>query len=376
MPTQERILFVDDEPNILSTFRRNLHNKFLVDIAVGPEEGLAAIRTKGPYAVVVSDLKMPGMDGITFLERVRDIHPDSIRIILSGQGDFDAALQAVNRGAVFRFLTKPCPQETLITVLKEAFRQYRLVNTERELLRGTLLGSVKVLVDVLALVSPEAFGRSERIRDLVGKLGRKLKEPNLWQLNIAAMLCQLGCVGLPEDLMAKVMREEQLGPEELQIYRMHPDIGASLLSNIPRLEGVRELISRQMEDYTPKTPMGARIIRTALDYDRVCQTGQSPVQAVATLSKRNTEHKYDPVVLEALRSLVAEHAATETRTLRLEHLESGMIMAQDLANADGTVLLQQGQRLTDNSIKLMTALSDLLQLRGPFKVLVPASAAR
>ncbi len=368
MSTLEKILFVDDEPHILSTFKRNLHKAFAVDIATGPEEGLDIIRKQGPYAVVVSDLKMPGMDGITFLERVRDIHPDTVRIILSGQGDFDAALSAVNRGAVFRFLTKPCPPETLLSVLREALRQFRLINAEKELLRGTLLGSVKVLVDVLSLVSPEAFGRSERIRSLVVQLGKRMGESNLWQLDVAAMLCQLGCVGLPEEIMEKVAQDEELGREEQQIYTMHPEIGAGLISNIPRMDSVAEIIARQMDPFSPATPVGARILHVALAYDRLEQQGLSPHNAVDSMVEHNTDTRYDPAVLEALHAFLLEQDGGEIKKLRLEHLEAGMILGSDLLNDEGAVLMLKGQAISENGLKILKALADLLLVTGPIDV--------
>lgn len=374
MLAQDKILFVDDEPNILATFQRNLHKKFAVEVAPGPREALEAIRTKGPFAVVVSDLKMPIMDGITLLEKIREVTPDTVRVILSGQGDFDAAIDAVNRGAIFRFLTKPCPPDTLLAMLRDALRQYRLITAEKELLRGTLLGSVKVLVDVLALVSPEAFGRSERIRTVVGALGKRLNESNLWQLDVASMLCQLGCVGLPEDLLEKVMRDEPLGAEEQQVYGMHPDIGASLISNIPRMAPVAELIAHQLDDYSDNTPLGARILRVALAYDRLDQQGITAREAVDQLIAANTNNAYDPAVLDALKAHITEQIGGEVKLTRLEHVEVGMVLAEDLVNADGTVLLLKGQSISDNALKRLKALPDLLKLKGPFPILVPASA--
>ncbi len=367
----DKILFVDDEPNILATFKRNLHKKYTVEVAEGPEQGLEIVRRNGPFAVVVSDLKMPGMDGISFLERVRERSPDTVRVILSGQGDFDAALEAVNRGAVFRFLTKPCPPDVLVSVLREGLRQYRLITAEKELLRGTLLGSIKVLVDVLSLVSPDAFGRSERIRSMVSALGRRLGESNLWQLDVAAMLCQLGCVGLPSGLLRKVLMEEPLSTEESQAFAMHPSVGANLLANIPRMAGVAAIIAHQLEGHSLDNPLGARILRAVLDYDKLEQQGLPPHEAVDKLVTRNATDRYDPLVLNALRDYLVEREGGEIRTMRLEHLEPGMILAKNLINAEGTVLMLRGQTLTDNALKRLRALSDLLQVDGTMHILIP-----
>ena len=359
----ERILFVDDEPNILDTFRRNLRRAFDVATAEGPEQGLQALESAGPFAVVVSDLRMPVMDGIAFLEHVRERAPDAVRIILSGHGDFATAVAAVNRGAVFRFLTKPCPPEELVGVLRDALRQHRLVVAERELLRGTLRGSVQVLTDVLALVNPEAFGRSERIRDLVVKLGARLDAKPLWQLELASMLCQLGCVALPPDTLRKRLAGEDLTAEEQQIWGMHPEIAANLLTNIPRLGEVAAMIGAQQLPPGPDVPLGARILRAALDYDVELRRGLSPSLAVAALRVR--AERYDPAVLAALAAGVADASDVPMRAVPLAGLRPGMVLARDLTNAVGTPLLLAGQRLGDASISRLRNLSDILQTDGP-----------
>ncbi|EGY25667.1 response regulator [Desulfovibrio sp. A2] len=358
----ERILFVDDEPNILDTFRRNLRRAFDVATAEGPEQGLQALESAGPFAVVVSDLRMPVMDGIAFLEHVRERAPDAVRIILSGHGDFATAVAAVNRGAVFRFLTKPCPPEELVGVLRDALRQHRLVVAERELLRGTLRGSVQVLTDVLALVNPEAFGRSERIRDLVVKLGARLDAKPLWQLELASMLCQLGCVALPPDTLRKRLSGEDLTAEEQQIWGMHPEIAANLLTNIPRLGEVAAMIGAQQMPPGPDVPLGARILRAALDYDVELRRGLSPSLAVAALRVR--PERYDPAVLSALTASVADASDVPMREVPLTGLRPGMVLARDLTNAAGTPLLLAGQRLSDASISRLRNLSDILQADG------------
>src|SRR2546425_3295178 len=126
----EKILCVDDEPNVLEAYQRSLRKKFQIDTAVGGEQGLAEIERQGPYAVVISDLRMPGMDGVQFLAQVRDRSPDSIRVMLTGQADMNAAIGAVNEGRIFRFLTKPCPPDILSQTLQAGLEQYRLITVE------------------------------------------------------------------------------------------------------------------------------------------------------------------------------------------------------------------------------------------------------
>jgi DNA-binding NtrC family response regulator len=114
-----KILFVDDEENVLRAFERNLRPHFEIATAVGPAAGLSAIAGHGPYAVVISDLRMPGMDGIQFLTAVGKESPDSVRLIISGNADLQAAIAAMNEGGIFRFLTKPCARKRFAAPLTE-----------------------------------------------------------------------------------------------------------------------------------------------------------------------------------------------------------------------------------------------------------------
>lgn len=121
----DKILLVDDDPGILEGLKVVLYRGFNLRTALGPEAGLEMLRSTGPYAVVVSDLKMPGMNGIEFLSWVREISPNTVRIMLTGFADMDSAIAAVNTGEVFRFHTKPCPASILRQTLKDALDKHQ-----------------------------------------------------------------------------------------------------------------------------------------------------------------------------------------------------------------------------------------------------------
>jgi DNA-binding NtrC family response regulator len=128
MAMNRNILVVDDDRNLLHSLVRGLRKNFLIEAALGPQEGLKILSEKGPFAVIVSDLRMPVMDGIQFLSKAKTITPDSVRIILTGNADLQNAIEAVNKGNIYRFLTKPCPSHLLSAVLEQAIEQYRLCN--------------------------------------------------------------------------------------------------------------------------------------------------------------------------------------------------------------------------------------------------------
>jgi DNA-binding NtrC family response regulator len=156
----EKILLVDDDNSVLDGYRRSLSREFVTETALGGQQALQLTADSGPYAVVVSDMRMSGMDGIQLLSKIKALSPDTIRVMLTGNADMETAINAINEGSIFRFLNKPCSKE----VKAKTLVQYRLVNAEKQLLEQTLSGSMQVLTEVLSLVNPAAFSRAERAR--------------------------------------------------------------------------------------------------------------------------------------------------------------------------------------------------------------------
>ena len=121
----DRILLIDDEAHVLDAYRRSLRNRYPLDVASSAEEAVMLIEARGPYAVVVTDLCMPGMDGMELLARLNQARPHIMRIMITGKADLGTAIDAVNRGQAFRFLEKPCPPETLIQAIDDALDSYQ-----------------------------------------------------------------------------------------------------------------------------------------------------------------------------------------------------------------------------------------------------------
>ncbi|NDV28075.1 HD domain-containing phosphohydrolase [Desulfovibrio sp. JC010] len=368
---KNKILFVDDEQNILDTYRALLRKRFKVQTALGPEEGLEKVRTSGPYAIVVSDLKMPKMDGITFLTKVKQLSPDTIRVMLTGHADLEAAISAVNEGSVFRFLTKPSSIDEMIRTLEAAMKQYSLVMAERELLRGTLRGSVKVLTDILALVNPEAFGRSERVRRLAGYVGQHLNLKQTLYLDLAAMLGQLGCVTLPDTVLQKVFTGEDMTDEERQGYDMHPSVTAGMLAQIPRMETVSEIIQHQNDrlDENPTMPVESRVLKACLDYDSLIQQKIDKMDAIGIL--RGMEGIYDSKILDVLEKGTAGEDGYVRREIDLEELKAGMILDEGLWSEDEVHLIAEGTEMTETAIIRINNFSRAKKLPPRIRVLVP-----
>jgi response regulator RpfG family c-di-GMP phosphodiesterase len=374
--TKPRILCVDDEPHVLDGLSRQLRRQFEVSTAVGGEAGLQLIEREGPFAVVVSDMRMPGMDGAAFLRQVRERTAETTRVLLTGQADLEAAIAAVNQANIFRFLTKPCPPEVLGTALQAAAEQHRIVTAERVLLEQTLRGSVAALTEVLSLANPAAFGRATRARQYVERLADHLALPDRWQVEVAAMLSQLGCVTLPPETAEKLYHGRPLTAEERAMADRLPRLAAQLLASIPRLEGVRDIIlhhGRRVDgsDTAEQIPIGARLLKVVLDFDELQAQGVAPKLALDTL--RGRAGWYDPAVLQALAALLGEHATEEVREMRLRDVRPGMSFAEDVVTRKGMLLIPRGQDVTLGLIERIRNFSEHLGVREPVRMVVNPS---
>ncbi len=380
----ERILCVDDEANILNACQRALRKRFHIETALGAEPALAQIDAQGPYAVVVSDMRMPGMDGVQLLSEVRRRAPDSVRIMLTGFADVQTAMEAVNEGNIFRFLTKPCSPETLAKALSAGVEQYRLVTAEKELLENTLRGAIKVLTDVLSLTNPTAFGHASRVRRVIRKLCEKLKVDNSWEFEIAAMLSQIGCVTVPPDTLDKIYHGWTLREEEMQMLQAHPAVGSDLVANIPRLGNIAEIIAYQQKRFDgtgipsdslagSDIPLGARILKVALDYDTLKWSGDTDIQVMVELRRRSGW--YDPEVLAALDTVTGFEIALEIQEIGVKDLTTQMIVAEDVTTTDGMLLVSKGQEVTPSLRQRLRNFAQNRKLQEPIHVLVRAEAA-
>ena len=381
----EKILCVDDEPSVLDAYRRNLRKQFHIETAEAGANALAMIGAQSPYAVVVSDMRMPGMDGVQLLKEIKKRTPNTVRIMLTGNADQQTAMDAVNEGNIFRFLTKPCAPETLAKTLTAGIEQYRLITAEKELLENTLRGSIKVLTDVLSLANPTAFGYASRVRRVVRKLCEQLKPSGAWQFEIAAMLSQIGCVTLPSDTLDKVYHGRALNAEESQMLGAHPEVGRDLVANIPRLEGVAQIIAYQQKHFdgsgTPsdavagdEIPLGARVLKVALDYDTLKWSGETDMQALVEL--RGRVGWYDPDVLAAMEVVIGFEASLEIREIGIRDLTGQMILAEDITTTDGTLLVSKGQEVTASLRQRLRNFARRRRIEEPIRVLVQSEPVR
>ena len=350
----EKILLVDDEPAVLMGYERLLRKEFQVTTVIGGAAGLVLLKHQGPFAVVVSDMRMPEMNGIEFLLKVQRDFPEAVRVMLTGDSDVQTAVDAVNQGKIFRFLSKPCNKETLVKTLKDSLEQYRLVSAEREILENTLRGTIYVLTEVLSLVSPAAFSRAARVRRYVQHVASKLSLENPWRFEIAAMMSQLGCVTLDPDIIEAVYAGRDLSPEERAQYIDHPRMAQELLKSIPRMESIAWMIAHQNrqlpvewdvgDSEMRELRLGAQILRASLAFDLNLRKHRSAVEAALTLRRKFDD--LDPRIIDALVELEPEVAGDGSSSMPITELTAGLVLDEEVKTGTGLLVAAKGQEIT------------------------------
>lgn len=379
--TRPRILCIDDEPHVVEALARMLHEQFDVETATGGREGLERLERNGPFTVLVTDMRMPEVDGVEVLRVAKAIAPNTERILLTGHADVESAVAAVNDGSVFRFLLKPCPPEQMRRALDAAVAHERLLRAERELLQETLKGALKLCMDVLALVHPQALARAARVRRVAALLAGDVPPDDRWCVEVAALLAHLGAVTLPPLVLNKLHTGTTLTGSETRLAEQLPALGAQLVSDIPRLEPVRDILlyQRTWFDGTNSPvagvagraiPIGARILLIADDYDVLESRNLTVAARLRVLESR--AGVYDPALLAKLRAALGNPAdgpvIDESVVLRLDRIRFGMIFVEDVLGPNGITLIGRGQEVTDALLERVRQLPPLYRGR-PVKML-------
>lgn len=381
-----KVLFVDDNASVLAAFRRNMRKRFDMLVADSGAAAIELLESEKEVGVIVTDMKMPGMNGIEFLEQSIEMVPGAVRIMLTGNADQETAIEAVNRGHVYRFLNKPCSVEELIEAVEDAKHQFDLQEVESNRLEETVAGCVKLLTDVLGMVAPFALGRGQRIKASLGPFLEALKMKSPWQFEVSALLSSIGYTSLPTELVAKLESGEELSGRESAVVRSVPIIGYNLVSTIPKLKQIARIIKYQRKHYDgtglPKDeykgqaiPLGSRLLRVFEDRMTLEQEGVSGAAAFEKMRERGGV--YDPQLLELCFKYYPDYLSTSiskdkpVQTFDLESLEPGCVIVSDVCTVDGLLLVEAGNWLTAATIQRIRNYAALGQVTGPFYVQSP-----
>lgn len=376
------ILIVDDDENLLLSFERNFRRSYTVLTAMSGKEGLQKIIDNKKIALVVSDMNMPEMDGIEFLSKVKKINPTITRIMLTGKADLNVAIQAVNEGSIFRFLTKPTIPETLERIINDGIEQNRLINSEKVLLSQTLNGSLDILNEVLGLTNPVAFGRSSRIKKIVTHILSKTDLENTWQYELAATFCLIGYISIPQPIQDKLYKNIELDKAESELVDKTPQIAYDLIKRIPRFEAIAEMILNQNKPYyqykkdvEDPVSIGGQILRLAKDLDGLITSGMQQDEIKLKMI-HDAEHFYNPHLTVTLLDYFVDVDYYEHLALPVSELKVGMILDQDVFSTAGALLLVKGQEVTDTVLPRIINFQRYVGILQPIRILIsPGSIA-
>ncbi len=314
-----RVLCVDDEPQVLSGLERNLRRDCPIVTAIGGHAALELLRRDRDFAVIISDMRMPGMDGAAFLSEARLLVPEAVRVLLTGEADLDAVIKAVNGGSISYYLKKPVAKEELLRVLHGAFGLHREGVAARHRVRKVLSASLHLVIDVLARELPETFARVERVRTLAGQLGSELQLGDDDGLTVAASLAALSENLAPDVRLAHA--EELLGGDDT----FH---GA--------LRTLQELWNKD-----PHPSVMARVVRAA---SRIDELAGEPMPDLER--ERALKEAIEPRLLEAWHKL----PVGQTTSLPTGELAVGMVLARNLFTVSGRVAVPRGVKVTTEAL--------------------------
>lgn len=391
------LLLVDDEPSILSSLRRVLRPAgYAVRTAESGAAGLELLEQE-PVDLVVSDMRMPEMDGAKFLEQVRKRWPDTMRILLTGYADVNSTIDAINRGEIYRYVSKPWDDNDLLLVVRDALETARLrsenarlltltqaqneelkdlnghledkvrqrtaeieqinsfLNLANDKLKQNFLVSIKMFSNLMELRGGAMAGHSRRVADLSRRLAARLGVPTKEQQDIffAALLHDIGKIGFPDSLLARPV--SRMSGDELGRYRRHTISGESALMPLDELKDVSLIVRSHHERFDGQgfpdglqglgIPFGARILAVVNDYDSLqigtlAEKRMGPDEAKTMIAKSRGK-RYDPQVVDTFIELLGglAHEAVRERAVSYPDLKVGMVLARDLVSRDGVLLL-------------------------------------
>ena len=391
------LLLVDDEPGILSSLRRLLRpNGYTILTAESGRAGLDILEQES-VDLVISDMRMPEMDGARFLEQVRQRWPSTIRILLTGYADVGSTIDAINRGEIFRYIAKPWDDNDLTLIVRDALDRQRLqaenlrlltltqaqneelkdlnanledkvrqrtaeieqinsfLNLANDRLKQNFLVSIKMFSGLMELRGGAMSGHSRRVGDLSRKLAITLGIQGKEQQDIffAGLLHDIGKIGFPDTLLSRPV--SRMSGEEFGQYRKHAIAGESALMPLDELKDVARIVRSHHERFDGQgfpdgleglhIPISARILSVVNDYDGLQIGSLAEKRMTADQAKTMLVHsrgkRYDPQVVDAFIEMLGRLTQEVVRERPVSHadLKLGMILSRDLVSREGVLLL-------------------------------------
>lgn len=375
MEDRPRVLLVDDEQNILNAYKRKfrLNSDFELITALGGEVAIDLAKQNAEekeFSVIISDMRMPNINGVELLQKMQNISPNTVRLMLTGNADQETAIQAINQGKIFRFFNKTGSDEDFEEGIRDALEQYKLITAEKELTEKTLTGSLRVLVDLLEVTKPETFKHTNRLKNWARNILVELRPEKCWEINIAIQLAHIGEIMLPEPLTKKYYSRKELKEDEQKVIHEIPQISSDLLRKIPRLENISKIILHQDLRYDGSNnlhnlsvkgkdiPYGARLLKILNDIAYISGENDPNLSTFEQIDKQ--KHYYDPDILTSVRQyFLGKEDKPEIQyidkpiSVPISELKEGDKLLSSIVSENESLLLISGSYLTQSQIKML-----------------------
>lgn len=359
---KNKVLVVDDEVNILSSIRRTLKNQFEIDVAASGEEALELLSTN-KYAVIMTDMKMPNMNGVELLQIVKEKAPNTVRMMLTGNADQKTAIDALNVGSIFRFINKPCGKQELIDALNAGVEQHNLIMSEKILLSQTLKSTINVMGEVLTIVNPQVFADTLQIKNYMLKLADQLKLKASWSFEPMIQLSQLGRAMFIDPALLKENAFDNLSPEQRSMFERHPCLAADLIRKIPRMGAIARTILYQDKGFNGRgipaddvkgedIPYESRMMKVVIDFLKFKKLGALEKQAYMRLEEQ--DELYDPEILEGLKEVIYVEICATQKLVNINELKPNMVIQENIKTKNNLLVATEGQEITDPLLKIIS----------------------
>ncbi|MDD5478327.1 HD domain-containing phosphohydrolase [Rhodoferax sp.] len=401
------ILCVDDEPSILSALRRLFRAKGLaVQVAQSGQAALALMQTQN-FDLVISDMRMPEMDGVAFLEQVRLHWPDTMRLLLTGYADINAVMGAINKGEIYRYIAKPWDDNDIFLVVRGALQHHvleleqkrlqalvQLQNEElkamndslevrvhtrtqelrqaNERMRNNFITSIKVFTSLIELRHSNLAGHARRVADMARKIATHmgLDAKQGQEIFVAGLLHEVGKVGFADELLSTPV--VMLNTRQLEVFRTYPGIAETILMPLEELKGAVEIIKNHLERFDgggyphqlvgEHIPLGSRILSVASEFDslQLGLIGQRKLDArqAQDVILQGSGRRFDPAVVDAFVVLRGGKSREQLRSekhversVSSRDLVPGMVLSRDMITPSGLLMLTAGHVLDDMVIR-------------------------
>lgn len=368
----ERVLFVDDDVGLLGMLKRNFSLEFDVKTAENGPDALKIIEDSPPFAAIMVDMRMPGMDGVELIKHARDLAPDSVYVMLTGNQDLTTAMQAVNDGHVFRFLNKPCDAETIRTAIKASLLQHDLIVSQKELLNSTFTGAVGVLTEIIESMETPLVD-SSRVKHLSVELAKAHEIQASWSMCLACRMMFVGVPLLPNSQREILMNDDVNTAEHKVAVKHLLDVSVQLIAKIPRLGPVADVLwaalkaDGQICKHDPNSTQFANLMLVSFYAELLLVRGDARSSILADLIRRFegldsiiTSTLHDELVppdnkLEEVLANAPEGG--RIRKLSPNELDEGMVVAENVRMNNGAMLVAAGRELTAVIIQRLRALA-------------------